>query len=67
MSTVAEIEDAIAKLPTPQVEELADWLALLRSPPRSAAAIDNWLRHARGAALPGATTAGVLAATRGDA
>jgi hypothetical protein len=30
MNTIAEIEDAIEKLPAPQLEELADWLVALR-------------------------------------
>ena len=66
MSTIAEIEAAIEKLPDPQVDELAKWLAALRlrraAPPR----VDSWLNHARGAAGPGATTAGVMALTRGE-
>jgi hypothetical protein len=67
MSTVAEIETAIENLPTPQVEELANWLDAYRArrsaPPPSA---EDWLRQARGAARPGVTTAEVMDLTRGD-
>lgn len=67
MQTVAEIEAVIERLPTPALDELARWLEELRTrrtavrPP-----VDTWLDRARGAAQPGTTTAGVMAATRGE-
>ena len=67
MSTIGEIETAIENLPLPQVEELALWLEAFRA--RGGAGplpAETWLRHARGAARPGVTTAGVTALTRGD-
>jgi len=66
MSTITEIEAAIEKLSPPQVEELVAWLEAIRvrraTPPR----VESWLERARGVALPGATTASVLALTRGE-
>ena len=64
MNTIAEIESAIERLPAPQVTELAAWLEQLRAwrqPPAEA-----WLARARGAARSGATTAAVMALTRGE-
>jgi hypothetical protein len=66
MSTIAEIEAAIQKLPDPQVEELARWFETLRLRRSSPPAPDTWLGRARGAALPGVTTANVMAFTRGE-
>lgn len=67
MSSIAEIERAIEKLPDPEVEELAGWLEALRAR-RGAGAppVESWLRGARGAALPSVTTASVMALTRGE-
>ena len=66
MSTIAEIESAIANLSPPQVEELAAWLEAMRvrraTPPR----VESWLERARGVALPGARTADIMALTRGE-
>ena len=66
MSTIDEIEAAIENLSPPQIEELADWLEAMRlrraTPPR----VESWLERARGAALPGATTANIMAFTRGE-
>jgi hypothetical protein len=66
MSTIPEIEAAIEKLSREQVEELAAWLdkILLRRPAQPP--IDRWLERARGAAKPGATTAAIMALTRGE-
>ena len=67
MSTVAEIEAAIEKLSGPQIDEIARWLEALRArhtaPPLP---VEPWLASARGAATTGATTAGVMALTRGE-
>jgi hypothetical protein len=66
MSSIAEIEAAIEKLPAPQVDELAAWLEARRAHRDQKASVHSWLERARGAALPGITTAGILAATRGE-
>jgi hypothetical protein len=65
MSGIIEIEDAIAKLPTPQVNELAVWLEALRAQRATPAPVEGWLQRARGAARPGTTTDKVLVLTRG--
>ena len=66
MSSIGEIEDAIEKLPTPQVDELAGWLETLRVRRATPPAVESWLQHARGAALAGTTTAEVMTFTRGE-
>jgi len=66
MSSIAEIEDAIEKLPAPQVDELAGWLEAFRARRAAPTPVESWLQHARGAALPGETTAKVMALTRGE-
>lgn len=66
MSSIAEIEDAIEKLPAPQVDELVGWLETLRVRRATPPPVECWLQHARGAALPGATTANVMVLTRGE-
>jgi hypothetical protein len=66
MSSIAEIEAAIENLSLPQVDELAAWLEMLRLRRATPAPVENWLAHARGAAVPGMTTANVMALTRGD-
>ena len=66
MSSIAEIESAIEKLPTPQVEELAGWLETLRVRRATPPPVENWLQRARGAALPGESTAKMMALTRGE-
>ena len=66
MKTIEEIEDAIAKLPTPQVDEIAGWLEALRlkrTPPEQ---IESWLQKSRGVAIPGVSTASIMALTRGE-
>jgi hypothetical protein len=69
MSTIAEIEAAIEKFFPPQVEELAAWLEAMRvrcaTPAPPPLPVETWLQHARGAAMPGATTARIMALTRG--
>ena len=66
MNTISEIESAIEKLPVSQVEEIAIWIdARLSKPPIDSAA-EEWLQRARGAALPGTTTASVLVLSRGE-
>jgi hypothetical protein len=64
MSSIAEIEKAIEKLPGPQVDELAGWLETLRARRATPAPVESWLQCARGAARPGATTGKVMALTR---
>jgi len=66
MSTIAEIEAAIQKLPDPQVEEVARWLETLRLRRSAPPAADTWLQRARGAARAGVRTADVMALTRGE-
>jgi hypothetical protein len=66
MSSVSEIENAIAKLPAPQVEELAGWLEKFRGRRVTHPPVESWLQHARGAARPGETTAKVMILTRGE-
>ena len=66
MSTIAEIEAAIERLPAPEVDELAGWLETLRVRRATPPLVESWLEHARGAALPGVTTAQVQALTRGE-
>lgn len=66
MSSIIEIESAIERLPAPQVEELAGWLASLRARRATAPPVEAWLHRARGAARRGETTAAVMALTRGD-
>ncbi len=66
MSSIAEIESAIEKLPAPQVDELAGWLETLRLKRATPPPVASWLERARGAALPGKTTANLMALTRGE-
>jgi hypothetical protein len=66
MSTVAEIEAAIERLPAPQVDELAGWLEELRRRRTTPPSVESWLDRARGAALPGATTAKAMTLSRGE-
>jgi hypothetical protein len=66
MSTIAEIEAAIEKLSQAQVEELAVWLETTRLRRATPPAVERWLEQACGVALPGATTDGIMALTRGE-
>ena len=66
MSTVAEIEAAIKKLPLTEVEKVADWLESYRAQRGTGPQSVAWLECARGAARPGVTTAEVMALTRGE-
>ena len=66
MSTIAEIETAIERLPAVQVEELAIWLEAYRARRAAPLAAEAWLERARGAARPDVTTADVMALTRGE-
>ena len=65
MKTIEEIEDAIKKLPPPEVEQLVGWLESLKPNGRSTS-VETWLQKARGAAVPGVTTANIMAQTRGE-
>jgi len=66
MSSILEIEKAIEELPAPQVEELVGWLERHRVRRATPPSVESWLQRARGAARPGATTAKVMALTRGE-
>jgi len=66
VSTIAEIEAAIEKLPVRQVEQLAEWLKRYLTRRATPPPVENWLARAGGAARPGATTAQVMALTRGE-
>jgi hypothetical protein len=66
MSTIAEIEAAIERLPEAQMEELAAWLEKFRAWRTTPPPVENWLNRAVGAARPGITTADVMALTRGE-
>jgi len=66
MSTLQEIESAIANLPVPEVDELVTWLRRHHSERGLPPKLDVWLEQAKGAALPGVTTADVMAITRSE-
>lgn len=66
MNTITDIQAGIEELPAPQVDELAAWLETLRLRRATAAPLESWLERARGGALPGLTTASVMALTRGE-
>ena len=66
MSSIAEIERAIEKLPAPALEELAGWLETLRTKRITALPVDSWLQQARGIAIPGVNTKDVMALSRGE-
>jgi hypothetical protein len=64
MDTVEEIQAAIAKLSHVQIAELAVWMDSLLHRGLTPVALDDWLDRARGAAIPGITTEGIMALTR---
>lgn len=66
MSSIAEIENAIEKLPASLVNELSGWLETLRSKRATPAPVETWLQCARGAARSGETTGKVMALLRGE-
>jgi hypothetical protein len=66
MKTISEIEDAIEKLPSGQLDELAAWIEALRLRPAAPQLVDAWLQRARGAARPGVSTQNIMALTRGE-
>ena len=66
VSTVAEIEAAIERLPALQVDELAGWLETLRMRRATPPSVESWLLNARGAAISGVTTASAMTLTRGE-
>jgi hypothetical protein len=66
MSSVAEIEAAIEKLPVPQVDQLASWLADFCRQRTSPPSVESWLQSARGAAINGADTQEIMRFTRGE-
>ena len=66
MSTIAEIEVAIERLPAEQVDELASWLETFRARRTAEFDAEAWLNRARGAARSEVSTAEVMAMTRGE-
>jgi hypothetical protein len=66
MSSIADIEKAIEKLPPADVEVLADWLERLRARRATPPPVESWLQRARGAARNGITTASIMSLTRGE-
>jgi hypothetical protein len=66
MKTITEIEEAIEKLPSPQLEELACWIETFRARRAVPQSVEAWLDRARGAARPGETTDNIMALTRGE-
>ncbi len=66
MNTIAEIETAIARLPEPDVAELAAWLGKFRAQRDVHRPVKAWLERARGVSRPEVTTAEVMALTRGE-
>lgn len=66
MSSVAEIEAAIEKLPVPQVDQLASWLADFCRQRTSPPSVESWLQRARGAAINGTDTQEIMRFTRGE-
>jgi hypothetical protein len=66
VSSIAQIKSAIEELTTPQVDELAGWLATLRARRATPGPVENWLQCARGAARSSETTGKVMALTRGE-
>ena len=66
MSSIAEIEAAIEKLPDPQVEQLARWLETFRQRRGATPPFETWLKRATGAAVPGANTKDLMTLTRGE-
>jgi len=66
MSSVAEIEAAIEKLPLPQVDQLASWLEGFCRRRTSPPSVESWLQRARGAAINGVETQEIMRFTRGE-
>ena len=66
MSSIAEIEAAIEKLPIPQVDQLASWLEDFCRRRTSSPSVESWLQRARGAAINGADTQEIMHFTRGE-
>ena len=66
MSSVAEIEAAIEKLPVSQVDQLAQWLEVFLQRRVSTPALENWLLNAKGAAVPDAQTQAIMNLTRAE-
>ena len=66
MSSVAEIEAAIEKLPARQVNQLATWFESFRQRRPNASTVQNWLNSARGKAKPGSETLQIQKLTRSE-
>jgi hypothetical protein len=60
VSSVAEIEAAIEKLPVPPVDQLADWLEGFLQRRVSTPALENWFLDAKGEAVPDAQTQAIM-------
>ena len=58
---VHDLPEPVAKA----IEAMAQTLRQAKTP-EPGIAVDEWLVNARGAAMPGVTTDGILAATRGE-
>ena len=66
MSSVAEIEAAIEKLPARQVNQLATWFESFRQRRPNDAVVQNWLNRSRGKAKPGSETLQIQRLTRSE-
>jgi hypothetical protein len=66
MSSVAEIEAAIEKLPEQQVDQLARWFEAFRQERATPPPVENWLQSARGAAKADLKTEDVMKLTRSE-
>ena len=66
MSSVAEIEAAIEKLPEQQVDQLARWFEAFRQERATPSPVENWLHSARGAARANWNTEDVMKLTRSE-
>jgi hypothetical protein len=66
MSSITEIEAAIERLPERQLDELASWLETFRQRRATGVPAEEWLKRAVGAADTKASTAEILALTRGE-
>jgi hypothetical protein len=66
VSSVAEIEAAIEKLPDQEVHQLATWFESFRQRRPSDVVVQNWLNRARGKATPGSQTLQIQKLTRSE-
>ena len=66
MSSVAEIEAAIERLPKPQVDQLARWFETFLQGRSTPPPVEHWLKSARGAAKSDLKTEDVMKMSRGE-